>query len=159
MREQRSNLDEVYEDDVFKVLLDYEITRSKRYPTNIALIHIEFTPAGNEKAMASAAGIFSRALNTHIRAADIPSIRKNEFKVLMPATTENGLQSICERLLSVFKNSFTTKEGHAIAFSINIGGVAHPGGQTLSRDSFMETAQTALKQSKQKGANTYVILS
>lgn len=159
MREQRSNLDEVYEDDVFKVLLDYEITRSKRYPTNIALIHIEFNPIGNEKALSAASAVFSRALNTHIRAADIPSIKKNEFKVLMPSTTENGLQSICERLLSVFKNSFTTKEGQAIAFSINIGGVCHPGGESLSRESFMETAQTALKQSKQKGANTYVILS
>ena len=77
MRDQRTNLEEVYEDEVFQVLLDYEVTRSKRYPTSIALIHIEFTPAGNEKALKSAPKIFSRALNTHIRAADIPSIKKN----------------------------------------------------------------------------------
>jgi diguanylate cyclase (GGDEF)-like protein len=159
MRDQKSNMDEVYEDDVFQVLLDYEVTRSKRYPTNLSLIHIEYTPAGNDAALRSAATVFSKALNTHLRSADIPSMKKNEFKVLMPATSENGLHAICERLISVFKNSFTTKEGNAIAFSINIGGVAHPGGEGLSRDSFIETAQTALKQSKQKGANTYVILS
>lgn len=159
MREQRSNLDEVYEDEVFQVLLDYEITRSKRYPTDIALIHIEFHPTGNEKALNSAGAIFSKTLNTHLRAADIPSIKKNEFKVLMPATSENGLQSICDRLLSVFRSSFMTREGSAIAFSINIGGVTHAGGESLSRFSFLESAQTALKQSKQKGPNTYVILS
>jgi diguanylate cyclase (GGDEF)-like protein len=159
MKDQRSNLDEVYEDEVFQVLLDYEVTRSKRYPTNISLIHIEYTSAGNDVAIRSAATVFSKALNTHLRSADIPSMNKNEFKVLMPATSENGLHAICERLISVFKNSFTTKEGNAIAFSINIGGVSHAGGETLSRASFIETAQTALKQSKQKGANTYVILS
>ena len=159
MREQRTNLDEVYDDDVFQVLIDYEITRSKRYPTNIALIHIEFTPTGNEKALTHAPTVFSRAINTHIRAADIPSAKRNEFKLLMPATGENGLNSICERLLSVFRSSFTTKDGNSIAFTINIGGVFHAGGETLSRESFLETAKTALKQAKQKGPNTYIILS
>ena len=159
MNNQRSNLDEVYEDEVFQVLLDYEVTRSKRYPSDISLIHMEYSPSGNDKAIQSAATVFSKAINTHIRSADIPSMKKNEFKVLMPATSENGLQSICERLLSVFKNAFTTKEGNSIAFSINIGGVSHSGGASLSRDEFTEMAQNALQQSKQKGANTYVILS
>jgi PleD family two-component response regulator len=159
MKDQRSNLDEVYDDEVFQVLLDYEVTRSKRYPANISLIHIEYTPAGSEKALRSAFQIFSKTLNSHMRSADIPSAKKNEFKVLMPATGENGLISICERLISVFKNSFTTNDGSSIAFSINIGGVFHPGGDTLSRESFLESAQTALKQSKQKGPNTYVVLS
>jgi diguanylate cyclase (GGDEF)-like protein len=159
MREQRTNLEEVYEDEVFQVLLDYEVTRSKRYPTHISLVHIEYTTTGNAAALRSAATIFARAINTHIRAADIPSSKKNEFKILMPATGENGLQSICERLLSVFRSSFTTKEGGSLAFSINIGGVCHPGGEKLSRESFLKSAENALKQSKQKGANTYVILS
>jgi GGDEF domain-containing protein len=159
MREQRSNLEEVYEDEVFQVLLDYEVTRSKRYPTNISLVHIEYTVTGNNTATAHAATIFARAINTHIRAADIPSSKKNEFKVLMPSTGENGLNSICDRLLSVFRNSFTSREGGAVAFSINIGGASHAGGPTLSREAFLETARNALKQSKQKGANTYVILS
>lgn len=158
MREQRLNLEEVYEDEVFQVLLDYEVTRCKRYPTNISLVHIEYVPTGNPAATRSAAAIFARAINTHIRAADIPSSKKNEFKVLMPSTGENGLNSICERLLSVFRNSFTTKGG-SLAFSINIGGVCHTGGPSLSREAFLETAQNALKQSKQKGANTYVILT
>ncbi len=159
MREQRTNLEEVYEDEVFQVLLDYEVTRSKRYPTHISLVHIEYSTSGNAAATRSAASIFARAINAHIRAADIPSSKKNEFKVLMPATSENGLQSICDRLLSVFRSSFTTKEGGSLAFSVHIGGVYHPGGETLSRESFLQTAQNALKQSKQKGANTYVILS
>jgi diguanylate cyclase (GGDEF)-like protein len=159
MKDQKSNLEEVYEDEVFQVLLDYEVTRSKRYPTDIALIHIEFTPSGNDKALLSATNVFSKALNAQIRSADIPSIKKNEFKILMPSTNTNGLYSICERLISVFKSSFTTKDGSSIAFSINIGGVSHPGGESLSRDSFLAAAQTALKQSKQKGPNTYIVLS
>jgi diguanylate cyclase (GGDEF)-like protein len=159
MRDQRSNLDEVYDDEVFQVLLDYEVTRSKRYPTHISLVHIEFVPSGNDKALRFASKVFATAINSHMRSADIPSAKGNEFKILMPATSENGLHSICERLISVFKNSFTTKEGQSIAFSINVGGVSHPGGESLSRSSFLESAQNALKQSKQKGPNTYIILS
>jgi hypothetical protein len=59
----------------------------------------------------------------------------------------------------VFRNSFNSKEGGSLAFSINIGAVCHPGGETLSRESLLKTAQDALRQSKQKGANTYVILT
>ncbi len=157
MKNQMSNLDEVYDDEVFQVLLDYEVTRSKRYPANISLVHIEYTPSGNEAALRSAAQVFTKALNSHMRSADIPSNNGNEFKILMPATSGNGLIAICERLISVFKNSFLTKEGQSIVFSINIGGVSHPGGESLSRDSFLESAKTALKQSKQKGPNTYII--
>lgn len=159
MNNQRSNLEEVYDDEVFQVLLDYEVTRSKRYPANIALVVIEFTPSGNESALRSAGQVFTKALNSHMRSADIPSTKGNEFKILMPATGGSGLSAICERLISVFKNSFITKDGQSIAFSINIGGVSHPGGETLSRESFLKSAQTALKQSKQKGANTYIILA
>lgn len=159
MQNQRSSLDEMYDDEVFQVLVDYEITRCIRYPTNISLIHIEYIASGNDKALLSAPKIFSTTLNGHIRSADIPSVKKNEFKILMPATSENGLQSICERLISVFRSSFTTKEGSSIAFSVNIGGISHPGGESLSREEFLGAAQIALKQSKQKGSNTYIILS
>lgn len=157
MREQRTDLEEVYEDEVFQVLLDYEVTRSKRYPANIALLHIEYAPSGSNAALRYAPKIFAAALNNHTRSADIPSMTKNKFKILMPATGENGLNAICERLISVFKSSFNAKEGGSIAFSINIGGVAHSGGETLSREGFINAAESALHQSKQKGPNTFVI--
>ncbi|MCC7117303.1 MAG: diguanylate cyclase [Anaerolineales bacterium] len=159
MREQRTNLEEVYEDEVFQVLLDYEVARSKRYPADIALMYVEYTPTGSSTALRFASKIFALALNNHTRSADIPSMTKNKFKILMPATGANGLHAICERLISVFKSSFNAKEGGAIAFSINIGGTAHSGGESLTRNEFVQTAEAALHQSKQKGPNTFVISS
>jgi hypothetical protein len=60
--------DQLYREDVFQILMDYEILRAIRYPTPLSLIYLEMTPhASGGKTPRSASTIFETALNSHLR--------------------------------------------------------------------------------------------
>jgi hypothetical protein len=159
MKNEISRGAEVYSEDVFQVLVDYEISRSIRYPTPLSMLHIQITHTPmNEKTFHAAPMIFTTALNGHLRSVDIPSGAGNNYKVLLPTTSESGLRSVCDRLLSIFRNKFNTQDGNSIAFSLNIGGATHPGGESLAHQWLQDKAESALRQSIQKGPNTYLII-
>jgi hypothetical protein len=161
MKNDLSRGNEVYSDDVFQVLIEYEISRSVRYPAPLAMLYLEMTPSAGleEGTLREAPKIFTTALNTHLRSVDIPSGAGREYKILLPTANDAGVRSVCERLISVFRNKFNTPSGNSIAFSLNIGAASHAGGTSLTREGLMEKAESALKQAKLKGPNTYVMLS
>jgi GGDEF domain-containing protein len=149
--------EDVYNIDVFQILLTYEIARSKRYAAPMTLIQIEMKPtAFVPEALKAAPLIFSSALNTHLRSADIPARSGNLFTLLLPNSDRHGAMAVCERLLSVFKSKFEDSAGNSITFTLNMGVTTHSGGETLSKEVILEKAGEALKQSLQKGPNTYV---
>jgi diguanylate cyclase (GGDEF)-like protein len=160
MRKTASHDEEVYSNDVFRILAEYEITRSTRYPTPLGLLEIEMAPnASNEETLQAASAVFISALNGHLRSVDITSAAGgNKFRVLLPSTNSTGAETVCERLLSVFKNKFETNFG-SVAFSLQIGAASHNGGPSLTSDGLFQNAETALKQSKLKGSNTYFLIS
>jgi hypothetical protein len=160
MKKSESPTEDVYNSDVFKILLEYEISRSKRYPSPLTLIQIEMAPmAFSPEALRAAPVIFSSTLNAHLRSADIPSKDGNLYTLLMPNSDKHGAQAVCERLLSVFKNKFEAPDGNSITFSLYIGATTHPGGAAINGTDILEKAGDALKQSRRKGANTLVFLS
>jgi hypothetical protein len=160
MKKLDSLIEDIYSSDVFQILLDYEISRSKRYPSPLSLLKIEVTfSALNAEALSAAPGIFSSVLNAHLRSVDIPSKEGNTFTLLLPNSDKHGAQAVCERLISVFKNKFETSEGNSTIFSLHIGATTHAGGVTISSENVLQKAEEALKQSKLKGANTYIFLS
>ena len=158
MRKIDSRGDEIYNNDVFQILYEYEVSRSKRYPSALTLVNIEMTPTAlNDALLSTAASVFSSALNAHLRSVDIPSRAGNLYNVLLPTSDEHGARAVCERLLSVFKNKFNVSSG-SIAFTIQIGATSHIGGSSMTSESILQKAEEALKQSKLKGPNTYVLL-
>jgi hypothetical protein len=151
---------DMYSSDVFEILLNYEVSRCKRYPSPLSLLHIEMTPSAlSTEALSAAPAIFSSTLNSHLRSSDIPSKAGNIFMLLLPNSDKHGALAVCERILSVFKNKFETPDGNSITFSLHIGATTHTGGTTVSCESILQKAEEALKQSKLKGANTHVFLS
>jgi diguanylate cyclase (GGDEF)-like protein len=151
---------DVYNIDVFQILLNYEIARSKRYPCPLTLIEMEMTPiAFNSEAISDAPLIFSAALNAHLRSADIPARSGNFFTILLPNSDKHGAQAVCERLLSVFKNKFEDANGNSVTFSLHMGVTTHSGGEKISSEGLVEKAKEGLLQSKRKGANTFVFLA
>jgi GGDEF domain-containing protein len=157
MRKMTSRGEEVYSIDVFEILFDYELTRAKRNPAPLVMLHIEVTPTtSNEETRKAASTVFITALNSHLRSVDIPSTAGRDFRVLLPTTDEAGARTVCERLLSVFKNKFDSPSG-SVAFSLQIGAAVCPAGVTLTMDEISEKTKEALKQSKLKGPNTFVI--
>jgi len=160
MRKTGSVTEDIYNSDVFQILLEYEISRVKRYPCPLTLIQIEMTPTAlNPEALNAASAIFSSALNAHLRSADIPAKTGNLFSLLLPNSDKHGAQAVCERLLSVFKSKFEDSNGNSITFSLYIGAATHAGDALITSKSLVEQAEEAIKQSRRKGANTYVLLS
>jgi len=151
---------DVYNIDVFQILLKYEISRSKRYPCPLTLIQIAITPlTANPEALTAAPQVFAAALNAHLRSVDIPARAGSLFTILLPNSDKHGAQAVCERLLSVFKNKFEDANGNSIVFSVQIGATTHPGGEGVTSQVLLENAEEALKQSTRKGQNTYVFLA
>ncbi len=160
MKKMEALTGDVYNIDVFQVLLNYEISRSRRYPCPQTLVQIEITPNGfNADSIITAPLIFSAALNTHLRSADIPARNGNLFTILLPNSDKHGAQAVCERLLSVFKNKFEDTNGHSVTFSLHIGVTTHPGGETITSTGLLEKAEEGLMQSKRKGPNTFVFIA
>lgn len=156
MRKIISRGDELYSPDVFEILFQYEVSRSKRYPTPLALLQIETTPSAlSEEALQNAPSVFAAKINTHIRSIDIPSRSGNHLNVLLPTTDEAGVRAVCERLLSIFKN----KVDDSLTFSLQIGASCHPGGPELFEEFLLQKAEEALAQSKLKGPHTYVLIT
>ncbi len=156
MRKMMSRGEEVYGEDVFNILFDYEVSRSKRYPAPLALLKIETTPASlSADILQKATSIFAAKVNSHIRSVDIPSGTGNRLNLLLPTTDEAGTRAVCERLISIFKS----KVDNSITFSLQIGASSHPGGSTLTGDFLLQKAEEALAQSKLKGPHTYVLIT
>ncbi len=153
MRKIVSRGEEVYSPEVFEILLQYEVSRSQRYPAPLTLIQIEASPTAlSNEAREKAFSIFTTKINVHIRSVDIPSIMGNRIRVLFPTTDSAGARVICDRLLSIFKN----KIDDAIVFSLQIGACSHSGGPSLTSEILLQNSETALAQSKLKGPNTFV---
>ncbi|GAB4538212.1 MAG: hypothetical protein Fur002_01320 [Anaerolineales bacterium] len=148
----------LYTSDVFNVLFEYEISRIHRYPGPVALMEIEMSAASSSnEALAQAEQIFIANLNEHLRSVDISSKFRKKYRIMLPSTNEAGAVALCERLLSVFQNKFKTPNGYVITFSLNIGAAAHAGRGELASAELQRKASAALEESKNKGANTYVV--
>lgn len=156
MRKIVSRGEEVYSEDVFKILFEYEVSRSKRYPAPLALLQIETNPTAlSAEILQNAPAIFATKVNAHIRSVDIPSGAGNHLNLLLPTTDETGTRAVCERLISIFKS----KVDNSIAFSLQIGASCHQGGSTLTGEFLLQKAEEALAQSKLKGPHTYVLIA
>jgi hypothetical protein len=160
MKKMESFAGDVYNIDVFQILLKYEVARSHRYPCPQTLIQMEMTPvAFDAEALSVAPTIFATALSSHLRSADIPARDGNLFTILLPNADKHGGQAVCERLLSVFKNKFEDSNGNSITFSLHIGITTHPGGETITSEELLGKATEGLLQSQRKGPNTYVFIA
>jgi hypothetical protein len=147
--------DQLYSEDVFQVLLNYEIIRNIRYPTPLALIHLEMTTSSsNGETPPSAPFLFETILNSRLRAADIPARHGKGYLILLPETDEAGARAICERLLIAFDKEFQTQEGKRVKFLLYMGIAAQSGGPTLMKDVLLQNATLSLQQSRSRGANT-----
>ncbi len=157
MRKVASRGEDVYSSDVFEILFKHELTRIKRIPAPLALLHIEMTPTTtNEEMLLEAPKVFMTALNAHLRSVDVPGVAGRGFRVLLPSTDEPGTRTVCERLLSVFRSKFDTKSG-SVAFSLQIGATVYGANPSLSAEEIFKKTEEALKQSRLKGPNTFVV--
>lgn len=151
---------ELYSKDVFQVLMDYELNRSKRYPSPLSLMDMWLMPSEQTQAIQQAFdSAVTSMLNLHLRSADIPAKIDDQYLILLPTTDEIGGRAVCERILSIFKGLIRTENNFTFSVSTFIGLATHSGGPDLSGDALMQQAAAALKHARQQGLSTYTIYS
>lgn len=150
----------LYSWDVFKILLDYEVNRSQRYPNPLTLLNmaVETAPNTPEIARAAEANI-AVLLNSRLRSADIPAHFKDDYFILLPITDEPGGRAVCERMLSIFKGPFATERGESYTLTLRIGMTTNLGGGNLSSEILIQQASSALKHARAQSSKVYVSYS
>lgn len=160
MPAQQHEMTSIYDEDVFKILMEYEIKRSQRYASPISLLRIKLISGHSDLTDSqSPSAALAIMLNTRLRKADIPSKIGNEVFVLLPATDETSARAVCSRMLRVTHGTFTAPLGFTSPLSICIGLASHPGGEGLSAERLMQEAELALREARAHGAQTYSTFS
>ena len=147
----------LYEEEVFKLLADYELSRAQRYPSPVSLLHVSLNL---DQAKPSIAGtlrqLFAGILNTSLRISDIPAHYGNDFLILMPSTDESGAQAVARRLIARLRGTRNFADGNMFKFVIHVGISTHPGGRGISVEKLLQQAKSALEKAREEGDHTYV---
>lgn len=160
MKRDSSNNIQLYNREVFEILLEYEMNRLQRYPSPICLLTILMIPGQqNPKNQQAMDAEISAQLNSHLRSSDIPAKIGDQYLVLLPTTDERGGRAVCERILSVFKGLLRSEADITFSLSVFIGLASHPGGADLSSAILKQQASSALKHAHQQGLPTYSVYS
>ncbi len=150
----------LYDEQVFKLLAEYELTRVQRYPSPVTLLHISLNlEEAKPKIVKSVEQLFAGILNTSLRISDIPAHYGKDFLVLMPATDNIGAQAAASRLIARLKGTRNFADGNLFKFKIHIGIATHPGGQGVSVDSLLQQAESALQEARKAGLQAYIVFS
>ena len=156
----KSNETGLYDQHVFMLLADYELSRAQRYPSPVSLLHISVNQEqAKTEILKRIEQTFAGIMNTSLRISDIPAHYGNDFLVLMPATDETGAQVAASRLIARLKGTRNFADGNIFKFNIHIGIATHPGGQGASVDKLVEQATKALQNARQTGPQAYKLFS
>jgi len=147
----------LYDEEVFKLLADYELSRAQRYPSPVSMLHVSLNL---DQAKPSIAGtlkqLFAGILNTSLRISDIPAHYGNDFLILMPSTYESGAQAVARRLIARLRGTRNFADGNMFKFVIHVGIATHPGGRGISVEKLLQQAKTALEKARKEGDHTYI---
>jgi len=150
----------LYDEQVFKLLADYELSRAQRYPSPVTLLHISLNLEETKPEIkASVKKLFADILNTSLRISDIPAQYGEDFLVLMPSTDERGAQAAAGRLIARLKGTRNFADGTLFKYNIHIGIATHPGGRGGSVDKLLQQAEAALQNARKAGPQAYKVFS
>lgn len=151
---------ELYPYETFKVLLDHEVHRSRRYGSPLTLIHLAVETEDGGALAQHGAEIFTiDILNLQVRETDIPCKRDNEFLVLLPSTDHKGGRIVCERLENLFNLKPQVYEQISFKMKVFIGMATLPGDRSISSQKLMDNASFALRHARDNRLATAVIYS
>ena len=149
----------LYQQEVFKILAEYELARSQRHPNPITLMHVSLKlKNNNSKIEDSLKQIFYSLLNTSLRVSDIPAHYDDDFLILMPVTNDLGGQAATLRLISRLKGDINTMdEEKAYKYSIHVGIASRSGGESVTLEKLMAEAKQAMGDARNQGPEAFSI--
>jgi diguanylate cyclase (GGDEF)-like protein len=156
----------LYNHRYFQEILEKEVTRCRRYHSNLSLIMFDIDffkkvndtyghPAGDQVLM-----YIAQTAESAVRTSDVVSrYGGEEFAVILPETDQGGMKVFAERLRRSIERITTVVDGKEIRVTISVGGATlMPEMPQISKKVLMETADKALYVSKKNGRNRVTIL-
>jgi hypothetical protein len=136
---------ELFPPDIFKMMLDHEVNKSRRYGDSLTLVDllVEADPSTPE-AQHGAEMFTIGVLNIQLRNTDIPCKRGNEFLILMPSTSAPGARTACERIKKQMTTGHQNENDSTFTLSTYIGMAALPIDHAVSSDELSRNASQAL---------------
>ena len=140
---------ELFPPETFKTLLNHEVNKSRRYGDSLTLVDmvVETDPA-EDPAQHSAEVFTINMLSLHLRDADIPCKKGNEFLILMPSTGASGARTACERLRKLMIAEHQTYDKVSFTLSVFIGMATLPIDRSVSSDGLAQNASKALQHAR-----------
>lgn len=139
----------LYDQEVFRLLAEHEISRAQRYPNPVTLLYITLNLDEARPDIAnSAKQLFAGILNSSLRISDIPAHFGNDFLALLPSTDENGGVAAGQRLIARLKGTRNFADGKLFKFTVHIGISSHPGGRGIAMDKLLHEANVAMQKAK-----------
>jgi hypothetical protein len=151
---------ELYPPESFRILIDHEVNRSRRYEDPLTLLNLAFETDPIDAQTQHSAEVFTiNVLNLRLRDTDIPCQKDQEFLVLMPSTDELGGRAACERLEKLFKVEPQTYDRVSFKLNAFIGMATLPGDSSISSKKLLQNASQALEQARANRLTNTVIFS
>jgi predicted signal transduction protein with EAL and GGDEF domain len=151
---------ELYPPESFKILLEHEVNRSRRYGDPLTLLDLTFETSPTDSQTLHSAEVFTmNVLNLRLRDTDISCKKDNEFLVLMPSTDEQGGRMACERLEKLFQVDPQSYDRVSFQLAAFIGMATLPGDNSISSDQLMQNASQALQHARTNRLTNAVIYS
>ncbi|MFZ6030689.1 MAG: diguanylate cyclase [Chloroflexota bacterium] len=160
MQDRINHTTGLYNTDLFEVLFNHEVARSKRYPSPISLLRLGIVldnPSHTDSEIWESATLnVAHVLNSSLRQVDVPAHCDDNFWVLLPATEEEGAKIVAKRLIERLSIEQVTRSNHHFWMGLCIGLASHAGGPTLAAGELMVQASHALEEAIKCGRNVMV---
>jgi hypothetical protein len=159
---EQNRLDEtsgLFQQNMLKVLLEHEISRSRRYPSPISILYFAmcFPKDPSPEILESARLVVSSNLHTLFRESDLPGLYEGNYMVVMPATGEEGARVAAQRLIELFQRKQFTHTAIPFTVSICVGAATHRGGKSITVAQMLADAALALSEARKRGPNSLVM--
>lgn len=140
---------ELYPLEAFKILLDHEVNRSRRYQQPLTILHMAIEADPDTPEAQHGAEVFAiNVLNLQLRETDIPCKKGSEFLVLLPSTDEDGGRIACDRLEELFRGNPQPFDRVSFTLSAFIGMTSAIANKPLSGNRLMQQADTAMQHAR-----------
>jgi GGDEF domain-containing protein len=150
----------IFKQDVFEVLLNYEVSRAQRYPSPLTLLHIApATSNFSADLKKKSHDALTNLLNRTLRVSDVPAHFGEEFLVLLPSTDETGGRAVAGRILGHFRTTQNLTTGRLASMNAYIGLTSRAAGGALSGQELLAEASVAMNEARAQQSPSYMMYS
>lgn len=150
----------LYTNESFKILLDYEVARARRYPCPMTVLHLAAEPdESSDEVKAMAYQVVSDILSRILRVTDIPTQLGEEFVILLPATDEAGGRALAERILLNVRTRQDFPTDKLFQMRLYVGLASRFMDSKTASQELLAEAAVAMNEARVKQAGSYIAFS